>query len=240
MEELEAIDHPIIVFGVGLNRFRGQEDFNWVFADHLKLLVQKSAFFGVREKNSIESLRPYLGDLADKAQWQPCPASMLGEFYESHERGDYTVFAPAMDRIRLRGDVSKIVPVLKQIPNLKIALHIACDWDFLQYFDGDVVDLRGKPAKEIIGFYSRAKQVIGMRLHSCLIPFGLGVPVIPLISHDKLKNWLLDIGHPEWGVELENAEKVAERLGKPQIDLYARERMWSITKDNLDYIRSRL
>ena len=238
IEELEAIDQPIIVFAVGLNRFRGQRDFMPVFADHLKLLIEKSAFFSIREKASIPRLREYVGDLVDRIAWQPCPASFAGKYYEKQETGDYTVFAPAMDRIGLRGDISRIVPVLKAIPNLKIAIHIKHDIKFLEYFDdADVVDLRFAPAKRTCYFYSAAKQVIGMRMHSCLIPFGFGVPVIPLISHDKLSDWLDDIGHPEWGVELSEAEGVLDRLGKAQVDLDIRERMYKLTIENIKEIR---
>ena len=46
IENLRKIDVPIIVFAVGFNRFRGQEDFDPIFRSHLQELVQKSAFFG--------------------------------------------------------------------------------------------------------------------------------------------------------------------------------------------------
>ena len=76
-----------------------------------------------------------------------------------------------------------------------------------------------------------------MRMHSCLIPFGFGVPVIPLISHNKLSDWLADIGHPDWGVELAEAEGVLDRLGKAQVDLDIRERMYKLTIENIKEIR---
>ena len=240
LDELNAIQQPIIVYAVGLNRFRGQADFNECFTDHLRLLVDKAAFFSVRERASIQRLKPYLGEMVKKVIWQPCPAAMLGRLYEKRYPAAYSIFAPAMDRLSLRGNIEGIVPVLKRIPDLKIALHIEADWEFLHYFDGDVVDLRGKPAKEIISFYSRARQVIGMRLHSILIPFGFGVPIIPLISHDKLADFLTDIGHPEWGVELSDAHQVGQHLGKDQIDLQARDRLWAITKQNIREIKARL
>lgn len=236
-ERLEMIEQPIIVFALGFNKFRGQRDFAPVFSEHLKLLIEKSIFFSLREKASIKRLEPYVGDLVDRIWWQPCPASFAGKFYDKQETGDYTIFAPAMDRIALRGNIAKIVPVLKQIPNLKIAVHVKHDLKFLDYFDGDVADLRWAEPQKTCDFYSGAKQVIGMRMHSCLIPFGFGVPVIPLISHNKLVDWLEDIGHPDWGVELSEAEKVADHLGADQTDLVMRDRLHEMTQINLKEIK---
>ena len=242
VDALRKINQPIVVFGIGFNQFRGQRPFTPVFSKHISALIEKSVFFSLREKASIKRLKPYVGKLIERIRWQPCPASFMGRMYETHGKGDYTVFAPAMDRLALRGDITKIIPVLKQIPNLKIALHIKWDKRFLNYidFDCEVVDLRWKPANEIVTFYSRAKQVIGMRLHSCLIPFGFGVPVIPLISHNKLVDWLEDIGHSDWGVELAQAEDVIDHLGKDQTDLSMRDKLYEITKINLKEIRGLL
>lgn len=237
IEELERIHEPIIVFAVGMNRFRGQTDFDPVFAPHLRALVNKAAFFSVREKASIPALQPYIGNLVDLIQWQPCPASVIGRIEPKQDEGSYTVFAPAMDRLNLRGNIKNILPVLKQIKNLKIALHIKPDMEFMRYFDGHYVDLAGKSASEIMRFYMGAKQVIGMRSHSLLIPFGFGVSVIPLISHDKIKNWLIDIGHEEWGVELSSAEAVKDKLNTEQVDLDMRDHLWNLTLENVKKIR---
>ena len=35
-----------------------------------------------------------------------------------------------------------------------------------------------------------------------MIPFGVHCATLSLISHDKVKGFVDDIGHPEWGVEL--------------------------------------
>lgn len=238
IDELKRIDQPLAIFAVGMNRFRGQADFEPEFAEHLKVLVQKAVFFSVREKASIPALEPYIGNLIDRVWWQPCPASLLGKL--GHERvgkGSYTVFAPAMDRLELRGDIKRIIPVLNKIPDLKIALHIKPDREFMKYFEGDYVDLSSKPVKDIISFYQEARQVIGMRSHSLLIPFGMGISVIPLISHDKIANWLLDIVHPEWGVELAEAEKVEEKLNSEQVDLNMRDILWNLTLNNVAEIK---
>lgn len=238
IEQLERIKQPIVVFAVGMNRFRGQAEFEPEFAEHLKVLVQKAVFFSVREKASIPALEPYIGNLVEKVCWQPCTASMLGKLgIERIGNGDYTVFAPAMDRLELRGDIKRIIPVLKQIPDLKIALHIKPDRAFMDLYEGDYADLTKQSVEDILDFYQGARQVIGMRSHSLLIPFGLGISVIPLISHDKIANWLLDIGHPEWGVELAEAEKVAGKLDSEQVDLKVRDMLCKLTLNNVADIK---
>lgn len=237
IEQLERIKQPIVIFAVGMNRFRGQADFEPEFAEHLKVLVDKAVFFSVREKASIPDLEPYIGALIDKVCWQPCAASMIGKFEPRRKGEGYTVFAPAMDRLDLRGDIKKIIPVLKQIPNLKIALHIKPDRAFMDLYDGDYVDLTKQSVENILDFYQGARQVIGMRSHSLLIPFGFGISVIPLISHDKIANWLLDIGHPEWGVELADAEQVLDKLDIEQVDLPMRDALWDLTLANVAEIK---
>ena len=39
----------------------------------------------------------------------------------------------------------------------------------------------------IAGIYSHMDVVVGMRGHSCMIPYGLGVPVVAFGDHDKLR-----------------------------------------------------
>jgi len=184
--------------------------------------------------------------------WQPCPAQFGGILYDGiHRKQDSNimVFAPAMDRQHLRGDISWLIPALRYAVasgwKLKVAGHIACDKEVMKYIDGidyTFVDLHGKPAKDIMKFYADAGCVVGMRLHSLLIPFGFGVPIIPIVSHDKIEDWLTDIYHPDWGVDLQQY-KINEQLMfridnyKWQADIGIRNQMWGITKDNLETIR---
>jgi len=49
-------------------------------------------------------------------------------------------------------------------------------------------------------------------------------------------DWLEDIGHPDWGVELSEAEKVADHQGADQTDLTMRDRLHELTQTNLKEI----
>jgi hypothetical protein len=44
-----------------------------------------------------------------------------------------------------------------------------------------------------------------------MIPFGVGTPIVSLISHPKMAYFLDDIRHPEWGVSVDDPQ-LTERL----------------------------
>lgn len=48
-ELIEKINKPIIVFGIGYNRFRDQEDFDDVFVKNINALVNRTVFFWIKE-----------------------------------------------------------------------------------------------------------------------------------------------------------------------------------------------
>jgi hypothetical protein len=41
-----------------------------------------------------------------------------------------------------------------------------------------------------------------MRGHAGMIPFGVGTPILSLISHPKLGFFLRDLNRPEWGISV--------------------------------------
>ena len=248
--QMRTIKVPIIVYSVGYNRFRGQEDFIPRFKESLDQIIPQAKFFSVRERSSIGRLEPYTVHTG-LVQWQPCPAQFGGILYREIIKkplSPYMIFAPAMDRQHLRGDIRWLIPALRYATvcgwKLVVAGHIACDKEITSLLDGvdyEFVDLHGKPVNEILQFYANADLVIGMRLHSLLIPFGFGVPIIPIVSHDKIEDWLLDIYHPEWGVDLRHYkinEKLMFRIDNynHMTDLEMRNRLWKLTQDNLKTI----
>lgn len=248
--QMEKIKVPIIVYSVGFNKFRNQDHFQLIFSESVRTLVNISSFFGLREKAGRHRLITYIGECADFMNWQPCPAQFGSFLYpeiEPKRKEKTLVFAPAMDRMHLRGDVYHIMPALRYAVDngwkIILATHIACDKEVLPLMDRipyTFMDLRGRPANEILQFYADASLVIGMRLHSLLIPFGFSVPIIPVISHDKIVDWLEDIGHPEWGVELQDVslvDKLIQRIDQHETDPLARSRLWKITQDNLIRIK---
>lgn len=224
IEHLRQIEVPIVVFSIGYNRFRGQEDFDTIFKSHIRELIRHSAFFGLRNHGSIRELTPYLDEnLASKLCFQPCPTTLLRYIYPKFDRDcvdnrtQRLALNVSFDRRVLRF-CQKEDEILKSIARamrwankdgweINVVNHLPDDANIIPWLIHEGVTfheirLDGRPKEEILNFYQKIPLTIGMRGHSQMIPFGLCNGIISLISHNKLAYFLEDINHPEWGVEI--------------------------------------
>ena len=248
VEQIKQIKVPIVVFGIGFNRFRGQEDYKPVFREHISQLVDQSKLFTMRERFVLDSYVKH----PKKVLFQPDPAALLNKLFtvEAEKKDELLLFAPAYDRPEMRYKNSELVEVgrlLKRLSkkyDVRIVLHISKDKKVLECLPGfKTIDLIGKPPEMIMETYKSASCVIGMRLHSCVIPFGLGTKFIPLISHDKLYEFLKVIGFPSFGVEITDADfvkkleaKIEEEFDYEGIEL-AQDYLYQVTQANMQKIR---
>jgi hypothetical protein len=265
IDHLEKISVPIIMFAVGYNRFRGQEDFSPIFREHLNKFVSKASFIGLRNRGSIERIKEYLEeeDLRKKVVYQPCMTTLIAKIYPKIanflNKKDFIVFNCAFDRNELRSNnehllnsIAKVALKLSMFTKIKYYSHMLSDEIILPFFDkyGMSYDLvRFKTVKDIVEAYAEPKLVIGMRGHAQMIPFGCKTPILSIISHDKLKWFLDDINCSEWGIDVlyENFE---DKLFEKAIELYynsdvsiamiekAQDCLWNVTEKNLDYIKT--
>jgi|GEM_PF-537559 len=267
-ELLERIKVPIIVFAVGYNRFRGQSEFATIFQDSIYRLIEKSAFFSVRNHGSIAALKSYLpSHLHDKIRFQPCPTTILNRFYPNLPQcieDQVLAVNVAFDRHHLRfgGQESEILWNLAEALlelqgngwRIKLFCHTQEDIDARLWFrakglNAEVVNLYQVPPDMVLKEYATATIAVGMRGHAQMIPFGFGCPIYSLISHDKLRFFLEDISHPEWGIEVQNPNlksKVVQDLStiaedwtatKNQV-LEAQDQIWQLTQHNIVEIQS--
>lgn len=222
LEDMDKIEAPIYVLGVGYNRFRGQEEFASCFTESINKLVEKSTFFGLRNYGSIRAVRNYLrDDLKDKAAYHPCATTVLSKLYELPERINlqqpFIALNCAFDRAQMRyGDkmdavMIQIAHVCKKLSeNYKIKCYIHCPPDELvcPYLEQENVPYekvylnKEMTEKEYLRYFTEPELVLAIRGHAQMIPFGCKTPTVSMISHDKLAWFLEDIGHPEWGVEV--------------------------------------
>lgn len=124
------------------------------------------------------------------------------------------------------------------------------DKEILPFFDKiqleyEVVDLdKGLVTDEFLKIYSQPTLVLAMRGHAQMIPFGCITPVLSIISHDKLKWFLEDINHLEWGVDVReddfeaNLNKTMEymltHVEQIKKDIcIAQDNLWEITQANI-------
>ncbi|WP_051697903.1 polysaccharide pyruvyl transferase family protein [Prevotella sp. 10(H)] len=223
VDQLKKITVPITLFSVGYNRFRDQADFEPIFKQHLNLLAEKSLFLGLRNTGSINKVTEYLiPSNRNKLRYQPCPTTIISQLYPGlietfpKEEDKFVALNCAFDRSRLRygehiGDkLTSIARVIKKLSleyKIKYYEHVGTDNYFIPFLDsfGIKYDLiKIESPLNIIQEYSKPSLVIGMRGHSQMIPFGCKTPILSVISHEKMKWFLEDINHPEWGCEITN------------------------------------
>ena len=262
-ELLEQIQVPIYVFGVGYNRFRGQEEFDSCFTENINTLVEKSKFFGLRNHGSIRAIKSYLrDDLQEKIVYQPCATTVLSKLYElpqRHRDRPFIALNCAFDRAELRyGNrqneiMTAIAHVAKKLSETYlIRCYLHCDTDEMicEYLQRENVPFEqvqlnyAMQEKEYLQYFSSPELVIAMRGHAQMITFGCVTPTVSIISHEKLKWFLEDIGHEEWGVDVQDTHfegkllqccesMLAERDELCRQIRDAQEKLWKVTCDNL-------
>ncbi|RBM07340.1 polysaccharide pyruvyl transferase family protein [Streptomyces sp. PT12] len=231
---LERITVPIAVFAVGYNIFDGQVYRRERFAESLRALVRSSAFFGLRNRGSVERVRELLPpELRDRVLYQPCPTTVtrrLTPGWSDPERRDDTVLVNcAYDRAGLRfghdyghflAEMATAVRSLGKHAEVRYAAHMPTDEKFVNDLRREhgltlpVEPLYDATNDELRDLYARTRLVIGMRGHAGMIPFGCGTPILSLVSHPKLAYFLSDIERPEWGVSVHERHlgtRLAER-----------------------------
>lgn len=267
-ELLNRIDVPIAVFAVGFNAFDGQSYRANRFRESLLQLVERSAFFGLRNHGSIEKVRAMLpSHLHGKVRFQPCPTTVMRQlvagWQDPAKRDDTILINAAYDRAGLRfghdygyflAQMAQAVRDLGQLAEVQCVAHslddekIAFDLRREHGISMPVIPMYDFDNDEIRDLYARTKLVIGMRGHAGMIPFGVGTPIISLISHPKMAYFLRDIERPEWGVSVHDrdlAARLVERSkdlladhAKTVADVHGRQQeLWKITEANAADLR---
>ncbi|UZI29175.1 CDC27 family protein [Streptomyces sp. VB1] len=231
---LARITAPLAVFAVGYNVFDGQRYRRERFAASLRALVERSAFFGLRNHGSVARVRELLPEsLREKVRYQPCPTTVARHLdprlAEPAEREDTVLVNCAYDRAGLRfghdyshflAEMAAAIRAVSASAEVRYAAHMPADERFVDdlrrehglTLPVDPLYLLSNDA--IRDLYRRTRLVIGMRGHAGMIPFGCGTPVISLVSHPKLAYFLADIDRPDWGVSVHEralGARLAER-----------------------------
>ncbi|MFD9097154.1 glycosyltransferase [Streptomyces collinus] len=268
-ERLRAIDVPIMVFAVGFNAFDGQSYRARRFNESLRLLVEKSAFFGLRNHGSIARVRSLLPpELHDKVVFQPCPTTvtrqLVAGWTDPSYREDTVLLNAAYDRAGLRfghdyghflNETAKAVRAIGAHTEVRCVAHsldderIAFDLRREHGISLPVIPMYDFSGDEIRETYAKTRLVIGMRGHAGMIPFGVGTPIVSLISHPKMAYFLRDIERPEWGVSVheknlgavltERALDILDHHDRTVADVHGRqELLWKVTQENAARIRT--
>ncbi|WP_421921200.1 polysaccharide pyruvyl transferase family protein [Marinifilum sp.] len=267
---LDKLHVPLVLFAVGYNRFRGQEEFDEVFESHLLKTISKAAFVGLRNTGSINAIKTYLPEeLQSKIKFQPCPTTIIKKLHPEVEqsfnfnrkRDKKIAINIAFDReeMRFKGRFKSILASLVSICEsykaeawkVEFVGHCKVDKKIKPYIKSKFPfkDLTYDSYDQIIDYYKNVPITIGMRGHAQMIPFGIGNGILSLISHDKMKWFLDDIKHPEWGIEIlseqfesdlqEKLEKLISDYDAVQKKInLAQDMLYQLTMDNVKEINS--
>ncbi|MEV0142490.1 MULTISPECIES: tetratricopeptide repeat protein [Streptomyces] len=231
---LARITAPLAVFAVGYNVFDGQRYRRERFAASLQALVERSAFFGLRNHGSVARVRELLpASLREKVRYQPCPTTVArhldARLAGTAVREDTVLVNCAYDRAGLRfghdyghflAEMAAAIRAMSAAAEVRYAAHMPADERFVDDLRREhglalpVEPLYLLSNDAIRDLYRRTRLVIGMRGHAGMIPFGCGTPVISLVSHPKLAYFLADIDRSDWGVSVHEralGARLAER-----------------------------
>ena len=187
------------------------------------ILKQENMLLGLRNDGTREWLESNFGIVSDRFHVVPDPAVFLpveeGAEYHEFEEGRRNVILAFNDEdwVGRYGNTERRTIMLKGI--VQAVERMIEKWDVNlilvpHYFDdcrmlADFVDLcrphlahqrmistglaRINGSRNFYGRYKRADLIISMRVHSMSPSIGLGVPMIPLVTQDRMTDFLDDI-----------------------------------------------
>lgn len=224
IQNLERLRVPLIIAAVGYNVFREQGAFQPIFDKHIAKCIEKSAFFGLRNYGSIDAVRRHVPvPLHEKVSFQPCPTTLVRHYYP--ERGHMPSCASkkvgiclAFDRLQNRFQekhmhvFSALIDYAEWLQTeyqAKIQFFVHTAYDIKQKELCAFFADRGWPliaitdlcASEVFSFYQPYSLIVGMRGHSLMIPFGLGIPTLSLTTQNKQRWFIETLERPEWSIE---------------------------------------
>ena len=240
---LDALTVPVYAFAVGFNLFKGQRFKGDLFRRSLIAFTRKAEFVGLRNTGSMERVRDMLpAELHDKVRFVPCPTTVLEHIrpeLPAGRTGSGTVLLnAAFDRSERRfgGGYADFLAHLVELADkagkagaeVRIAAHtrgdvkLAKDLEAAHDLKLPVDELHNMDQADALAIYRQASLVIGMRGHATMIPFGVGTPVLSIVSHPKMRYFLEDVDRLDWGFDVADADLGAQ-LAERTLDVLARE-----------------
>ena len=216
IELMDKITVPIIVYAIGFDQFRKQYPFEEAkFRPHINHLIERSAYFSVRNTGSKLALQPFINaELYDKIQVDFCPTIATAHYMTADKpqtnnigllfAGDFG-WNRHSDRFGFLQEIKNLIDGIRahnQQPCF--IMHDGQDSWYHYFFDDiPIYNLMDKGMADAIEAYKNMSAVISDRGHSVMIPFGIGCKVCPVVSHNKINWFLQDVGMLEYATESE-------------------------------------
>ena len=194
-----------------------------IFKQNISTLIDKSEMFTLRHNQDVESLINIIGEkYRDKIDYEMCSTVWyVGKYWKpniNYNSDKYFAIEIKDDREWRRYykiGKNKYYKYLLNIVNTHIKkgekiLYLSHDgsksfYIYLRQNNVNIPYLDNSCANEnkILENYSRIHTIYCSAGHSQMISYGLGIKIISLISHPKLKNFCDDIGD-ENGIDINN------------------------------------
>lgn len=183
-----------------------------IFMDHIGTLVSKAKYFSMRHIGDRKNLLFLLGnEYSNKIGFEFCPviSYVRGKYGSEHKPGEYYTFEIKDDRPSRRymatskeafySTLLKYIALLKQSGEKVGFMSHSGNASFYHYCKSNGVDIEFLDnsvanEQEIINNFLKVKRLYCTAGHSQMIAEALGLDYFSLISHNKLKYFLDDIG----------------------------------------------
>jgi len=242
-DNIDKIKIPIYVVSIGYNLFYNQNicmpNINnnnqdktrlQIFNDNITTLIDKSEYFSVRHNGDIELLKKHVPvSLHDKITFQFCPTINYAKSLSSGVKSSNTIaFEIKEDRTWRRyhkttkkkffNDILKFCKEIEGEREIAVLLHEPRNTNIIQYLKKYGVELRVIKnyeiwAKRTIENFESIDTLYCMAGHSQMVAMGLGCETKSIITHNKLKFFLEDIGQYKYENYIDpNTEDVYKKL----------------------------
>jgi polysaccharide pyruvyl transferase WcaK-like protein len=223
-KNLKYLKKPLIIYGVGYNVFRGESDLPQIAKSSILDMMNSAIHFSVRNDGSKQRLSKFLGIAESMVLEVPDPGLYVkpkdGKLSELIKTNKNIAIQIAADRLNNRfkneNELNNfVVNIKKFIEENKeytcwLVPHCPVDEEFIKSkFSGFrsiplVLDLI--QSTEVMGFYKKMNVVIGQRGHANICPFGINVPIISLVSHDKNLGFMNEIRFKDYAINVSDPQ----------------------------------
>lgn len=228
IDHLSKIEKPLVIFSIGYNRFRGQEEFDPIFKEHLRASIEKSSFFCMRESAACKIVAQQCEVPEENLHFNPCPSLFYEVKQKAFKKTGNIGINLAGDRAAMRFNPEVFYHEMEEFVGRLVAQgynvyffnhnwnpHSNCQ-EFIdriprkKIYDIETI-WNKRDLDRAVNFYKSMDLVIAMRSHAQIVPFGQGVKVLSLITHDKLRWFLEDMEMTDTGVDILDGN-LCERL----------------------------
>jgi hypothetical protein len=202
------------------------------------LAAKRSTMIGLREQYSLGAMEPLLRKRNASLTYQPCATTLIGAIEPCmanrnllHQVGPKVLSVNlADDKLSLRiGSVSQVTAVYDEVAHFcGAAMHKGwrvelvnqggSDHKFPAYLKSAHPSLAERMPtisftshEHVFEYYKTVTVAASSRGHGVMVPFGLQCATISLITHEKVASFLNDIGHAEWGVEMNPNKRASQK-----------------------------